>query len=255
MEMWQEIVGKFVRPTTHPSFQTDDLASIEDELYEDTLASHAEEAVSGIAVVIDYTNAKGESATRLISCRKVDVRGDLTYVSAFCHSRAAPRQFRIDRIREVFDHKTGEGLGDAATFFGRFKPDSIESSPLGFGLSVKRRADLMALLNAVVFVARCDKEYHPLERSVLENLVARFWLRLEISSELDDSAVLRLADRLAPDAETFWVSLHRLANDDRLAKLMLEGAGDVIAADGTITNEEFYWGTKLEEFFLDNARN
>lgn len=257
MSIWQEIVGKFVRPTVHPSRTVDfQLVAFDDDDSDFSGSSiDSVEPIAGLAVVIEYGNAKGEKATRLITCRRLDVHGELRYISAFCHSREALRKFRVDRISEVFDHQSGESLGNAFSFFEKFSPDGIERSPMGFGLSVKRRADLMALLNALVFVARCDQEYHPLERSVLDKLLTRFWLRLELSGEPDEAAILRLADRLAPDAETFWVSIQRLAADQRLAKILLEGAKEVIAADGMMTKEEFYWGSKLDQFFRENAGN
>lgn len=255
MSIWEEIRAKFVRPEVHPSRAIDyDLGHLtdDDEVEFETKPTELE-TVSGLAVIIEYENAKGERATRLVTCRRLDVHADKKYLFAFCHSREAVRQFRIDRIREIFDHRTGESLNPVEDFFVRYSPDGITNSPLGFGLSVRRRADFMALLNALVFIARCDKDYHPLERSTLENLLSRFWLRLELLNEPDEAAVLATADRLAPDAETFWVALHRIAEQPALVRIMQETAREVIEADGVVAKEEFYWGTKLDQFFRENA--
>ena len=257
MAIWEEIRSKFIRPEVHPS-QADrvDLKLVFDDDEDQNpneLAQAEIDTISGLALLIDYENAKGEVSTRLITCRRLDLHGAKKYLFAFCHSKERIRQFRIDRVREVFDHKTGESMNPVTEFFNRFAPDRIASSPLGFGLNVHRRADFLSLLNALVFVAKCDKEYHPLERSTLENLVARFWLRLDLAGEPDEQAILPMADRLAPDAEIFWASLHRIAREPALVRIMQETAREVIEADGFIASEEFYWASKLDQFFRDNA--
>jgi hypothetical protein len=255
MAIWEEIRAKFVRPDVHPSRLIDyDLNNLTDDDEVEFESNKQElEMVTGLAVIIEYENAKGERATRLVTCRRLDVHADKKYLFAFCHSREAMRQFRIDRIREIFDHRTGESLNPVDDFFKRYSPSGISNSPLGFGLSVHRRADFLSLLNALVFIARCDTEYHPLERSILENLVVRFWLRLELPNDPDVSAVLATADRLAPDAETFWGALHRIVQQPALVRIMQETAREVIEADGVVKKEEFYWGTKLDQFFRENA--
>jgi hypothetical protein len=253
--MWEEIRDKFVKPDVHETHQ----AAVAKFFVDDTedLAEDIElnelETISGLAVLIDYQNAKGESGTRLITCRRLDEHGNSKYIYAFCHAREQVRQFRIDRIKEIFDHRTGESLNPVDSFFAKYSPNSVQQSSVGFGLSVKMRADLIALLNALVFVARCDTVYHPLERSVLENLISRFWLRFELSGDPDEEAILKLSDRLAPDAETFWVSLHRIAANPVMTKIMQQTAREVIEADGVMAEQEFYWGTQLDNFFRNNV--
>jgi WYL domain len=256
MSIWEEIRNKFVRPEVHSSHAARlSLAQPFDD--EEEICSENSEtevdAIAGLAILIEYENVKGETATRLVTCRRLDLHGDKKYLFGFCHSKQNVRQFRIDRVKEIFDHRTGQSLGPVDAFFDRYTPDQIVKSPLGFGLSVRRRADFLCLLNALVFVARCDRDYHPLERATLEKLIARFWLRLDLPNNPDEEAVLSMADRLAPDGETFWVSLHRIAREPTLVKIMRETARDIIEADGFIAKEEFYWGSKLDQFFRDNA--
>lgn len=255
MSLWGQIRHKFVKPEVHETHRAAlarEFVDDADDPTEDFEQSELD-AISGLAVLIDYQNAKGESGTRLITCRRLDQHQSTKYIYAFCHVKERVRQFRIDRIKEIFDHRTGESLNPVEEFFARYLPDNVQKSPVGFGLSVRKRADLMALLNALVFIARCGKEYHPLERSVLESLTSRFWLRFEIPFEPDEDAILKLSDRLAPDAETFWVSLHRIAGNPIMAKIMQQTAREVIEADGVMAKEEFYWGAQLDSFFRDNV--
>ena len=255
MSLWEEIRTKFVKPHVHESHRAALYNDFEDDTdtVPESFAHDELDTISGLAILIEYQNANGESGTRLITCRRLDDHAGMKYIYAFCHMRKQVRQFRIDRIKEIFDHQTGESLNPVDGFFAKFAPDTVQQSPVGFGLSVRKRADLMALLNASVFIARCDKEYHPLERSVLENIISRFWLRFEIESNPDENAIMALCDRLAPDAETFWVSLHRIANNPIAVKIMQQTAREVIEADGIIATEEFYWGTQLDSFFRTNV--
>ncbi|HEX7743304.1 MAG TPA: WYL domain-containing protein, partial [Sphingobium sp.] len=191
----------------------------------------------------------GEITQRLVTCQRLDRAADTLYLWAFCHHRAAVRQFRVDRIVDIADAETGELLGSPIAFFAQFEVDRSQRSQPGWGLNVRQRADFVAILNALIFMARCDREYHPFERQALEDCISRYWLRFEAPGEPDVEAILLHADRLAPDAETFFVSLNRCAANPRLVRLLKESAAEIIDADGVHAVHEVYWGSKIDEFF------
>ncbi|WP_324075897.1 MAG: WYL domain-containing protein [Erythrobacter sp.] len=248
----REMISRAVRPRLHtrfsevgldvPEFDEDDqhLEPLEDI-----------ENVGGLSVVIEYLDAKGNVSQRLITCRKISVRAGKDYLNAYCHHRKSPRSFRIDRITDIFDATTGESLSPAQAFFANFQPDETSSSGLSWGLSVGRRADLIAMLNALIFIARCDKDFHFAERESLEKALTSFWLRLEILGDPDFDDLLRYADRLAPDGETFWVAMHRFKEDAVLADIFARHANLLIQADGVIHQTEAYWSVEIADFFSD----
>ena len=129
-----------------------------------------------------------------------------------------------------------------------FNVDHKQVSKPGWGLSVSQRADLIAVLNALVFIALCDQDYHDLERATLEDVIARYWLRFEAPGDPDCDAIVRHADRLAPDAETFFVALNRCADKPKLARLLKESAQAMVDADSRLVKEEIYWGSKVDEY-------
>ena len=92
------------------------------------------ENVGGLSVVIEYTDTKGNSSQRLITCWKLSVRADKRIFE-----RLLPPQegttglFRIDRITDIFDAQTGESLSPAQAFFATFKPDETSASGLNVG--------------------------------------------------------------------------------------------------------------------------
>lgn len=248
----RDMLLSVVKPRLHNRFSNLglDIPEFDDE---DQEAEPLEsiESVGGFSVVIEYTDTKGNASQRLITCRNLTVRAGKEYINAFCHHRQSPRSFRIDRITDIFDTNTGESLSPAQAFFSTFEPDESSKSGLTWGLSVGRRADLIALLNALIFIARCDTEFHPSERESLEKALTSFWLRLEVLGDPDFDDILRYADRLAPDGETFWVAMHRFKEDRELADIFVRHANLLIQADGIIDEAETYWSIEIDDFFSD----
>lgn len=205
--------------------------------------------ISGLALLIEYTAADGIVSQRLVTCRKISDRVGGRYLSAYCHHRRALRTFRLDRIVGVFDPKTGEFMGEPQGYLSRFSSNEISNSALNWGISPSRRADLIAILTCLIFIARCDQDYHSLERDALEAIATRFWLRLEIPSDPDLDDILSYADRLAPDGEAFWLSIQRIRSNHDLVPLFKQALRQIIEADGFQHQSEFYWASQVQEFF------
>jgi hypothetical protein len=204
--------------------------------------------ISAFVCIIDY-----EGDHRLITCRRYDLIGDLGYVGAICHAAGGYRQFRCDRIRAVFDASTGELLGDGS-FFNRFEVRSRRERAPTWGLSSSQRATLVAGLNVLAFMARCDGEWHPLETGSIESFVCSMWLRKEWSGEPPIDEIIAHAQRLSPDSETFFKGLKHYASSSTSTQLLRRAIGDLIAADGIICSAEIAWGTEIDAFFEAQAQ-
>jgi hypothetical protein len=250
-ELWNGLVGRAV----HPKIQAGRIFEVVDE--QDDEIPEADDGppiwdaltpISGMPCIIGYVDSKGNATERLVTCQRIDLHREEQYLWAYCHTRTKVRQFRISRISEVSDPTTGETYTTVEAFFSQFSVDNHHRSQPGWGLSVNRKADLVALLNALVFVARCDKDYHSMERSSLESSIARYWIRTEAEGDPDTDSILMYADKLSPDAEIFWVSLHRCADNPMLLNVLKSSIREMIDADGHIAKEEFYWGSKVDEF-------
>lgn len=246
------ISNKFVRPVLAEKFVISSLEEVTDEPEFPADKNEWQEklgTISGVPCILIYEDAKRQRSERLVTCQRYDLHNESPYLWAFCHTRTAVRQFKIDRIIEVFDPESGDAYASVSNFFDQFSFDQIHKSKPGWGLNVTQKADFSALLNANVFMAKCDKEFHRLERSSLENVITKYWLRFEVRHEPDFESIMKHADKLAPDSETFWVALHRIAEDPQLIRILKETAVDMIEADGVFAKEEFYWGSKIDEFF------
>ena len=251
----KEIVSKVVRPKLHEKFRAllgtvvDDEEN--DENFTSDQGSSEVSSLSGLSLIIEYEDSKGRKSQRVISCRQYLEAGEDRYLKAFCHHRSAIRSFRLDRIVDVFDPLTGESLSPVQIFFAQFAPDIKQTSGLTWGLSVSRRADLIAVLNVLVFLARCDQEFHSVELEALEEAITRFWLRLEIRNDPDCEAILNFAQKLSPDGELFWVALHQIKNDPILVSVVRRSAKMLVEADGVVKDIEAYWTIELESFFSE----
>jgi hypothetical protein len=152
-------------------------------------------------------------------------------------------------MTEVACGVTGEVFIPGGQFFDRFAVTDDGGSAVGFGLHPRLAADLRAGLNVLAFLARVDGKVVPEEREVLSLYCQSFGLRYA-DDAFDYDGVCSYACKLAPDAETFFVSIERLNRSgapDGLAALTRRTAGQMIDADGVQHEREFYYGVKLQE--------
>lgn len=201
------------------------------------------EPISAFVCVIEY-----EGVSRLITCRRYDLLRGTRYVGAICHSARGYRQFRCDRIGGVFDASTGEHLGDG-TYFTRFRSDSEKEHVSPWGLAPRRKAILVAGLNVLAFMARCDGQWHPLEADVIERFICSMWLKKEWAGDPPIDEIVAHAQRLSPDSDLFFHSLRIYASNAASTRILCAAVSDLIAADGVICAQEVKWGAEIDAFF------
>lgn len=250
----RDLINRAVKPRLHERFGN--LLLQIPEFDDEVLNEHADDeadlgSLSGLGLILEYEDSRGRSTQRVVTCKQFSIEGGFQYLKAYCHHREAVRTFRLDRIVDIFDPRTGESLSPVQAFFLKFSPDKITQSGLTWGLSVGRRADLIALLNALIFIARCDREFHPTERAVLEVALTSYWIRLELLGDPDFEDILAYADRLSPDGETFWLAMHRFLEENALGDIFKRHVRMLIEADGIVRSEEVYWGLEIDEFLSD----
>lgn len=206
--------------------------------------------VSGFTCIIAYCNAKGIPSQRQVTCIRLEQAGQSQYLRAYCHMRRERRQFKLERIDAIADVHTAEIISeDAPDFFSHFAFKHHQRSKMGWGISVQCRADLLAGINALVFMARCDQEYHPAEQAAIEKFVSSYWLRGELPGEPPMNDILAHAARISPDSEVFYVALTRCSERLELAPIIRRAIQGVVEADGRIHDKEFYWGNAVDDYF------
>lgn len=222
--------------------------SLPEEEDEPPVAASPEISIAGHSCIVTYVDSRGRPSTRQLTCTRLEDAQGVQYLFAWCLHRQAHRRFRLDRISEVSDAVSGETLGDGPGYFGQFGQWHVQDSRLHWGLAPKQYADLRAGLIVLMFMARCDKRVHLTELEVVEQLATAFWLRCETLADLPLDDIVRAADRLAPDSESFFVALERARQAPALAKIILPYMERVMVADGHLDPRELHWMRAAAEY-------
>lgn len=249
-DLWAEIRG--IRTPPQPIDRIPVVPEFDDETIEleesDQAPDWAAETITGRTFWISYLDSKKQASERQVLCRRLDDKAGVLYLYAYCYIRERPRSFRADRIVAIVDTETGEVFEPGEQLLRHFLPNSASTAPFHYGLSPQQYADFNAALNVLSFMARCDGEWHQLEAEAIEDFAASYWLRAEITSPFDAAEIERHAARLAPDPETFWVSLRRCAENPILSQIIRRHISKVIDADGQHHPLELYWGQQIDDF-------
>ncbi|MGE5563141.1 MAG: WYL domain-containing protein [Bacillota bacterium] len=191
------------------------------------------------AIQIVYVDAAGRESERRVSCRQILARGWPEAVFGYCHERKAVREFRIDRIRELYDLSTGEQR-DPGPYF-----DAL----LNCGALGRKDEVLCDFARLLVFMARCDGEYHPLEEAALQDALGRY-LRHYGGDDEDLEDLIERCDGIAPEGVNVIHSvatLVRCPERKTLARIILDSTGSMIDADGRHAPEEVAWALELSD--------
>ncbi len=200
---------------------------------EDSIAPPSRDLSSSWTGFIRYRNEKGEESARRIVCRRVEGYGKAETIGAWCCEKRAHKRFRIDRISELVCLDTGEVLDPIEHF---------EGMRLRGAINVVDKS-LLDLGRILVFMAKCDGEFHPLEQTSIYDTMERYVLRFGGDEHMLHHA-LKNSGRIAPDGEDFVNSLERLQRHPeapKLARLILQGVSEVNIADGIYHTAELEW--------------
>jgi hypothetical protein len=129
-----------------------------------------------------------------------------------------------------------------------------ELDPVEQLMTLHRRGALMIddkvlpkVMRIMIFMARCDAEFHSLERSEIEDVLARY-MRFFGGEDADLERALGQVGRLAPTGEHMLSSLRsisRLPQRRELAGFILDSSGAIVHADGVVHERELDWGIEV----------
>lgn len=193
--------------------------------------------ISAWSAFLRYVDTKGDESERRFTCNSIHGFGEATLIKGWCHERRAFRSFRIDRIVELVCAESGEVLEPVPHF---------ELLRMTGALKVHDPV-LTDVARLLVFLARCDGRYHPLERSALERHIGSYCVRFNGTDRLAEDAVAG-CKRLAPDSGDMLTALRRLAKvaaGPRVCRFVLDCGADIIDADGRHAPEEVEWAVEM----------
>lgn len=253
-DVWESISGRRVQPRTvggyQPMLPESDAADAHGD--EPNGPPHwGVEPISGTTMILHYRDSKGAESRRRVQCKRIEDRGGTVALVAWCYERSATRRFVVARIVEAANMQTGEVYADARSLIEAFRADAVTASSYRYGLAPREYATFNAALNVLAFIARCDQDWHPAEAEVLERFAAQYWLRRELTAVFDEQEIARHSERLAPDDETFYVSLDRCLSEPTVARILRPAIDAVIEADGKFHSRELYFRAKVAEWFAE----
>lgn len=211
------------------------------------VAVPARDALSGTQVEIEYVDSRGQGSVRRVVCLRLEGRAGLKYLHTRCLERRAPRVFRVDRIAALIDPATGEIHQPGSLWLAQFDADFVTDAPFRYGLSPTQYSDFNAGLAVLAFIARCDGRWHDLEGEAIEAFASAFWIRSELSVPFDETAIMRHAARLGPDAESLLDALPRCGANPVLRQIICRHVEAVVNADGHLHPKEVYWAAQIGE--------
>src|SRR5204862_21670 len=115
-----------------------------------------------------------------------------------------------------------------------------------------RQQHLLAGLNILAFIARCDGEWHPLEGEAIADFVTAIWIQKEWDGQPPIERIVAHAQRLAPDGSIFGAALRNFIRSSNSARILRQAMVRVIEADGRITPEEFEWAVEIDAMISEN---
>lgn len=186
---------------------------------------------------LSYVDTNGEASERRFTCYAIVGFEGATHVTGFCHEREAPRTFRVDRIQELACAETGEMFDPVRHF------DDLRS------MGALRCEDkvLTDVARIMVFLARCDGEYHPLEAHGIAEHINRYCVRFNATAVMADDVIAECR-RLAPDSVDMSKAIRKIAKSPggaRVARFVLDAGAAIIDADGRHDAEETRWAVEL----------
>jgi tellurite resistance protein len=202
-------------------------------------------AAEGLRFHITYRDEKGGTSLRIVKAKSFSIRQGVSYLDAYCELRSAHRCFRIDKIKEVTDLRSGEVFDDPAFLFKPFV-DLCEAD----NKEMKERREWVTIsaiihvigneLRVLIAVAEADGKFGLKERKLLLKYAAERSMDLNIQmGEVERSILNRWMQLQRPDETIVRECIHRMASRNTISFEELWEVAEIIASiDGEVTEDE-----------------
>lgn len=200
--------------------------------------------LAGVRLAIAYLDSRMENTRRFVVVRGVTRTNNVFYLHAHCELRNAHRTFRIDRIVEVVDMRTGEVHDNPRELFSdlilvanataprksrRSRPDPTE----------RLIAESEHGLTVLLYFAQSDEKLRRGERAVIWEYLEWQKHRCSIDGRVARRPLNAWMDTLLPDTEQFVAALHNLLGQESIHSLhVLAQVPEIVMADGKASDEE-----------------
>lgn len=188
---------------------------------------------------LTYADADGQDSTRVVTLRRIDPDRNGLKLLCWCHAANSVRQFRVDRVREVFCIITGEVFDDAQHYFTSHPMLNSPRDPEAYALSVCKHE-----VNLLTILAASDGHVHEAE---MDRIIMHVWDRVPHLNLNQDILRLRLS-KLVPDVAAFDAALLRIGKfKDGDPVALKRSMRKLVDADGHLTAEEIEFVTEIQQ--------
>lgn len=191
---------------------------------------------------LTYEDADGDESVRVVTLRRIDPDRNGLKLLCWCHAANSVRQFRVDRVREVFCIVTGEVFDDAQQYFTSHPMLNDPRDPEAYAMSVcKHEVNLLTILAA--------SDGH-VDEAEMDRIIMHVWDRSPQLKLNQDILRLRLS-KLVPDVAAFDAALLRIGKfKDGDPVALRRSMRNLVDADGHLAPEEIEFVTEIEHRFF-----
>lgn len=211
--------------------------------------------LSTVRLALHYEDSRGGRSHRVIQLKCVQTRGEARYLCGFCELRGKYREFRLDRVVEIIDMRTGEVAEDPGSFLAPLLDLARTAKPRKSrdatdGLLAESVNGLVVLL----YFANSDGELHPGERAILWDYLEWQKDRCSLEGRVAKPAIEALMRTMFPTSDQFAEALEALLLDAHVhAQRVLDLVRRVIDADGQLDAEEVRRWQLLKELLAEHG--
>jgi len=197
----------------------------------------------GVRLAIDYLDSRMERTRRFIVVKKATRSGCGFCLHAYCELRRAHRTFRVDRIVEVIDMRTGEVHENPAEFFSDLLLVAEATAPRRRKPRVDGTERLIAEsehgLTVLLYFAQSDETLRRGERSVIWKYLEWQQHRCSIEGRVARRPLNAWMNTLLPDTKQFETALVQMMERESIhARYVLAHVPEIVMADGHADDEE-----------------
>jgi hypothetical protein len=213
------------------------------------------DAIAGICVSLEYSDAIGEISTRRVIVDHVYVQGDQVYIDGLCLLRNAQRTFRGDRILKLLLPPDWKEVADPVTFLESYalpgtrtsakrSPERTWVAPTPEETSYwERRYKVRSAANhglrVLTFMARVDGAFVLKERQVLNSYVKDIGQIVGVPlSEKECADISEEVESLFPTKRQVANSLAAIRMYQEQASTFLKSLNKLVRSDGTVSSWE-----------------
>jgi hypothetical protein len=211
--------------------------------------------IEGVLIGFAYTDAGGRQSRRVILCWQCWTEGVFTYVRGYCPQYEALRTFRIDRMRDLEEVRSGRSITDCAGYFASYAAErrdismtrpppstwrpstdaEIEADAFRRHMQHRARHQCIAGLRVLAYLALADdvrgEEERTIETSFIEARLAM--CGFDRDPEMT-SALVDVARALAVPPRSYAMAVNAIAKDDAYYRLVLSCAHLMVDFGGRV---------------------